>query len=488
VRARFVGLSVLAAVLTIALFGGPLAAIVARYLIGDERGELERVADQAAIEAAVDLARGHPSTFPTNGAVELALYDPAGSRLAGQGPSVADSLTRAAHDGPRGTNDYHGHIVVAVPIISQGSILGVVRASTPRAGTYHQIAAAWLIMAGLATAALLSVWLAAYWMATRLNRPMEELAATARALGDGDFSARCSSARIREIDIVGSALNTTATRIDDLLSRERAFSADASHQLRTPLTALQLGLEVAREDPLQDPRDAIDSAIAQADRLHQTIEDLLALARDSNDRRQYMYLGSLHLESVLNEMDHSWRPPLIAQHRSLRIQPSAESPGSAASRAAVRQILSVLLANAYTHGLGAVTVSTRQAGSALAIDVADEGPGITDSPATVFARRSGNVTGHGIGLALARRLAEAEGGRLNLTRATPPIFTLLLPAVEAPTGSDNSHSPKTTPRPTLDQRPPGDHKDAPMITDDVMKLNCQVEDPGYDLRSSVRMT
>jgi len=90
-----------------------------------------------------------------------------------------------------------------------------------------------------------------------------------------------------------------------------------------------------------------------------------------------------------------------------------------------------LLDNAAVHGRGAVTVSVRDAAGALAVDVADEGPGIEVADAELFVRRSSRAAGHGIGLALARSLAEAEGGRLRLTRPSPPTFTLLLP-VQAP--------------------------------------------------------
>jgi signal transduction histidine kinase len=86
----------------------------------------------------------------------------------------------------------------------------------------------------------------------------------------------------------------------------------------------------------------------------------------------------------------------------------------------------VLLANALAHGAGAVTVEARRAGAWAFVDVADEGAGFAD-PQRAFERRSGD--GHGIGLALARALAHAEGGRLSITRAGPePVLTLALPA------------------------------------------------------------
>jgi signal transduction histidine kinase len=90
-------------------------------------------------------------------------------------------------------------------------------------------------------------------------------------------------------------------------------------------------------------------------------------------------------------------------------------------------VVAVLLDNAVTHGAGTVTLSVRDAGGALAIDVADEGAGPPD-PDVAFARRSDGARGHGIGLSLARSLAEAEGGRLRISRPSPPVFSLLLPA------------------------------------------------------------
>jgi signal transduction histidine kinase len=436
-----VGLSVLAAVMAIALFGVPLAAIVVKYAIDDERGELERVADVAAVSASVDLARGRqPDDLPRHGGwATLGVYDPAGRLIAGAGPPVADAVTTRARARIARSTDADGDIVVAVPMATEVALLGVVRASTPRTEPYTQIGIAWLLMVGLAVVAVTAVWLVARSMAARMSRPLERLAVTAGALGEGDFSARSAPSGISEIDTVVAALNSTATRLSDLVARERSFSADASHQLRTPLTALRLGLEVALEDPDQDLAEAVTAAIAGTDRLQTTIEDLLALARDTARRAE-----PLALDTLLDELDQAWRSRLAEHGRDLStVRPRV--PASGASTAAVRQILAVLMDNAATHGAGTVSVTVREAETAIAIDVADGGPEITIPSGVLFARRASAGGGHGIGLALARRLAEAEGGRLRLSSPSPPTFSLLLPVIERSDDIDGDVDPPAAP-------------------------------------------
>jgi len=303
-------------------------------------------------------------------------------------------------------------------------VIGAVRAASPVAAVYRQVALVWLGMLGLGGLAIGTVWLVARRQARRLARPLEELSEAARRLGQGDFSVRTTPADIPEIDSVGSALNSTAGRLDAMLARERSFSADASHQLRTPLTGLRLRLEAALEHPGQDLRHAITDGIAAADRLEQTIEELLALARDTRSSNS----TPLDLPSLLDEIEVGWHDRLAAQHRALHVAVDPLAPVSLASTAAVRQVLTVLLDNAATHGSGTVSVAVRNAADALAIDVSDEGSGITAPEPELFTRRSRLADGHGIGLALARSLAEAEGGRLRLTRPAPPTFTLLVPA------------------------------------------------------------
>ncbi len=265
-----------------------------------------------------------------------------------------------------------------------------------------------------------------YWpvvFAARLAGPLEEVAASALRLGDGDFSVRSRRSGVPEIDAVGAALDSTAGRLGALLDRERAFTADVSHQLRTSLAGLRLEPEAALEDPGRDQRAAIVAGIAAADRLQGTVEDLLALARDT--RREP---AELDVDGLLADADVQWRD--LGNGRRLRIDRREDAPAARASAAAVRQVVSVLLDNAAVHGRGTVTVTARETGGVLAVDVADEGSGIDRPESELFERRSPAAHGHGIGLALARSLAEAEGGRLRLTRPSPPTFTLLLPTWE----------------------------------------------------------
>lgn len=423
-RRRIVTLSVLAAVLAITLFGVPLGYALSQIFLGDERGEVEGVADAGAVAVAADLARGDPPNDlrSSQGDISIALYGLTGPRLTGSGPLRADAVTRRAMRGTvSSADDVAGKLVVAVPVTDGDQVIGVVRAASSYTAVRLQIVVAWGLMLGLGALAVAVTWLIARRQARRLASPLEALAGTAQRLGDGDFSVRTTWTGIPEIDAAGSALDTTARRLGELVDRERSFSADASHQLRTPLTGLRLGLETALDLPEEQHRAAMEAAIESADRLERTVEDLLALARDAHQGDV-----PLPVDDLVADWRGVWAPVVAGHGRQLVVDVAPDLPVSSASQAAVRQVVDVLLDNAVVHGAGTVTLSVRDAGGAVAIDVADEGPGPGD-PDEAFRRRGESAAGHGIGLALARSLAEAEGGRLRLTRPRPPVFSLLLP-------------------------------------------------------------
>jgi signal transduction histidine kinase len=426
VRRRIISLTVLAALVATVLFALPLGVAVMQYYRDDTTAELERAADAVALAVSHELNSGQPPHVPPLDEDEadgqVGVYAPDGRLLAGHGPAVGGSIEQRAASAAVDvvTGREGGDLVLAVPVVSGARTTGVVRAAVPVRDLTLRVGLTWLGMAGLAVAAIGASWLMARRFATRLVRPLEELACAAERLGDGDFTARGPRSGIAEIDRVGEALDATAARIGRTLERERAFSAEASHQLRTPLTGLRLQLEAALQTPGADPHAAIRAGIASADRLERTIEDLLALGRERRAPR-----AELDLDALLDEVRQAGEALLEPHGRELRITRQDPPPARVAA-AAARQVLGVLLDNAATHGRGTVTVVARDAGDALAIDVADEGPDLGETDPFASA-----PTGHGIGLRLARSLAEAEGGRLRLSHPHPPTFTLLLPTTDS---------------------------------------------------------
>lgn len=423
-RTRIVVLAVCASVLAIGLFGVPLAVAVLQYALQVERNQLRGVADAMAIVVAGDVYDEEPiGDLGRYGSIDVAVYDADGVLLGGRSPAGSRTQVVQALAGRVETGTQDDHLVVAVPVTHDGDVIGAVQAAAPRGAVVRAVALVWAAMAALAALAVAATWLVGRWQARRLARPLEELVGAARRLGDGDFSVRTSPGGVPEIDAVGSALNGTAQRLDELLARERAFSADASHQLRTPLAGLRLRLEAALEQPDGDLRAAIGESVVDADRLEATIEELLTLSRAERvDRSQ-----PLDLAALLEELCAEWSGRLALQDRDLVVTVDHGVAAPRAPAATVRQVLAVLVDNATVHGRGTVALTVREAADAVAVDVADEGPGVRDPESVLFARRPETGDGHGIGLALARRLAEAEHGRLKLTRPSPPVFTLLLP-------------------------------------------------------------
>jgi signal transduction histidine kinase len=425
VRRKIVTVMVVTAVLAVGLFALPLAVLVAKYLIDDERAELTHAADINALSVTADLARNRQPTLLPSAEEDISLtyYDHSGRRVLGDGPAIADTGVYSALTGDRvADGDPGGDFTVDVPVSDDGVVVGAVRATSSRVAAWIGIMTAWLIMTASAGATLGTVWLVARRQAGRLAAPLEQLSAVAAGIGRGQLDTPQPSG-VPEIDDVADSLAHSAHRVERTLARERAFSADASHQLRTPLAGLRLQLETALEGPDIRLRPAIDTAIAAADRLERTITDLLELSRDTpaSDR-------ALRLPLLLDELRRDHHSTLVAAGRRFSVVAHPDLPSVAASLQAMRQVLGVLLDNAQEHGRGAVTLTARETTHAVALDVADEGR-IDAADDQLFVRRSPSAAGHGIGLALARSLTEAEGGRLLLSRREPTTFTVLLPLV-----------------------------------------------------------
>ena len=226
-----------------------------------------------------------------------------------------------------------------------------------------------------------------------------------------------------EIDAIGRALDDSAGRIADLVAREREFSANVSHQLRTPLTALRLRLEESAHacDPAA-LRDDLDAALREADRLEAMIAALLAHAR-STARRD---LTPVALGPAVREHAEAWSALYARSGRRIDLR-DGDPVDALAAPGTIGQILDVLLDNALHHGAGTVTVTVADDARRATIAVQDEGPGVpADAAERIFDRGASHADSTGIGLHLARTLARADGGSLRLTCVAPPRFELRL--------------------------------------------------------------
>lgn len=403
----------------VTLFALPLAVVLDRSYRDEELLRLQR--DTVAATRSIDLSRGVTDHIELPGFDgQIGIYTTGGVRVAGAGPRVVDPTTGSALRNLKPTGSaVAGQLVVAVPLLHSERITGAVRAQRSQATVSGRSHRAWLALAGLGVAVVALAVIAALALGRRLGRPLDTLAAAARRVGEGDFAARAAPTGIPEIDEVGSALNTSSGHVGELVSRERAFTADASHQLRTPLAALRLELESGALSS-SEPSATVTAALAQVDRLQSTIETLLAVARNTPAGEQKTDLGQ-----ALRTLEARWHGLLAAEGRPLHAVAEVEHPIAAISSAVLAEITEVLMGNAHTHGAGAVSVVVRRAGDAYAVDISDQGPGFGANVDEAFERGTGD--GHGIGLALARSLAHAQGARLQITRAGPrPTVSLLI--------------------------------------------------------------
>jgi signal transduction histidine kinase len=277
----------------------------------------------------------------------------------------------------------------------------------------------------LAVAAVLATGLARA-VAKRTARPVEELAEAAGRLGTGDPRPVGKRYGLWELDRVADGLDSAARRVTTLLTADRELAVDASHQLRTPLTALSMRLEemvISADDP-EMVREEATAALAQAERLAEVVTQLLSPARR-------VAAGSASLISidrtVLQQMTE-WEPAFRRAGRKMvlmgesRLQAYVTAGGLA-------QVIATLLDNALMHGKGTVTIRRSQADRSVVIEVEDEGDGVpADLVATIFDRGvSDRPEGTGLGLSLARTMAAADGGRVVLARRKPPVFAVFLP-------------------------------------------------------------
>ena len=397
--------------------------------------DVERDAQSVASLVEDDLEHG---TTPDLASV-FADYDVAGARILvvdAQGRSVADSgrsdldrdySTRpaiaAALDGQRATGSRRSEtldaniVYVAIPVASDGSVHGAVRITLPSETVDERVRSTWIRLAALSGIVLVTVAGVGLVLARSVTRPIRQVEEAAQRLAEGDLEARAGDVHgPPEVDALARQFDTTAERLAQLVEVQRRFVSDASHQLRTPLTALRLRLETMQ--PTADDRPRVDAALAETDRLSRLVQSLLVIARSEAAEPE---LADVDLAAIARDRRDAWSEFADRSAVDLVI----EGPESLVVRAVdggVEQILDNLLSNALDispeHTTITIGLTSNDDGGGQ-LTVTDQGPGMTDDQrrqATArFWRPPGSTSsGSGLGLAIVDHLALSGGGELSL--------------------------------------------------------------------------
>ncbi|UVY82409.1 ATP-binding protein [Brachybacterium sp. NBEC-018] len=309
-----------------------------------------------------------------------------------------------------------------------------------------------LVVAGLAALSIgVSV---ALWQAQRISMPLSRLARRAEEMGSGRARGPWTDAGIVEVDEVAEELIRSGAQLTERLEAESRLASDASHQLRTPLTALSMRLdEILATSSEEWVREEARISLEQIDRLTEVVHDLINAPRSSQRRTP----GVVELRTVLTQQSEEWAPAYRRAGRELRIQ----VPRSAAvwgSTGPLTQVVATLIENALMHGGGRTSVKVRRNDHSTVVEVMDEGGGI--DPALghrIFERSvSGRSSkGTGVGLALARTLVEDDGGRLELLTESPATFGVFLisaPGEEEPAGIERTDDLSSLPQGSVVRR------------------------------------
>ncbi len=335
-------------------------------------------------------------------------------------PEIAAALRGRVAVGTRHSKTLHKTLLyVAVPAAAAGRVAGAVRITYPTSAVDARVRRYWLVLAAIAAIALAAAAAVGFLVARFVSRPLARLEDAAAAVGRGDLSARApEDVGPPEVRSLAAVFNETNAKLEQLLQSEEEFVADASHQLRTPLTAVRLRLENLERDVAPAGRTELDGAIAEVERLGVLVDGLLALSRAAAEAAP---AEVVEVEGTVRERVEAWSA--LAHERGLRLV--ADTDGAGPVRAGperLRQVLDNLIENAFEVSSAgeSVTVSARTAPPWIELRVRDEGPGLDiDGRRRAFDRfwRGRTGEGSGLGLAIARRLVETDAGEIELQPA-----------------------------------------------------------------------
>ncbi|MFE7894324.1 sensor histidine kinase [Streptomyces sp. NPDC057412] len=331
-------------------------------------------------------------------------------------------LSRRSHDPQQVWPWQRGRLVVASPVIRDGDVVAVVVTDSPTGPMRSRILDGWLIIGAGLTAAMLVAVGAALRLTGWVLRPVRVLDVTTHEIASGRLKSRVAVASgPPELRRLARSFNEMADNVEDVLEQQRAFVADASHQLRNPLAALLLRIELLAFE-LPEGNEEIASVQAEGRRLAQVLDDLLdlALAEHTEADVRLTDIGALTAERVA-----AWAP--TAEAKGVRLRGTCPATTAWADPVALSSALDAVIDNAvkFTPRDESVEVTVASDGDMSTIEVADRGPGLTDEElARIGDRfwRSGrhqNVKGSGLGLSISRALLAAGGATIAYAHHEP---------------------------------------------------------------------
>jgi signal transduction histidine kinase len=313
-------------------------------------------------------------------------------------------------------------MVAAAPIIddassgsSQTTIAGAVRITFEVQTVTDTVRNITLGIIVIGIGGLLAGMLIAFGLAGSLARPLTRLAATAKRLGDGDLTARAGDIKgPREVEDLATSFDEMADRVERTFEAQRSFVANASHQLRTPLTGMKLRIERAAEDAT-DPelRRQLLAADRDVDRMAATVDRMLEMAHDIEEGLP----AAVDLHAIADDAVERWRDRARAGRSTLTVEGVAAS--SQVNPTDVEQLVDNVIDNAIHYAPGPIQIETGDNDGLAFIAIRDHGTGIPEEERSKvterFYRGKGSPPGgSGLGLAIARDLAEKWGGTLSV--------------------------------------------------------------------------
>ncbi|MFD9795268.1 sensor histidine kinase [Streptomyces sp. NPDC059070] len=329
---------------------------------------------------------------------------------------------RRSHDPPQVWPWQRGRLVVASPVVREGDVIAVVVTDSPTGRMRSRVLRGWLLIGAGEVAAMLLAIGAAVRLTSWVLRPVRVLDAATHDIATGRMKSRVAAAGgPPELRRLARSFNEMADNVEDVLEQQRAFVADASHQLRNPLAALLLRIELLALE-LPDGNEEIASVRTEGKRLAQVLDDLLglALAEHAEADLQLTDIGALAAERVA-----AWRP--LAEDKGVRLRQERAAVTAWADPVALSSALDAVIDNAlkFTPAGEEVTVTVAADGEFSKITVADRGPGLTDDELGRIgdrfwrAGRHQNVKGSGLGLSISRILLAAGGGTIDYAHHAP---------------------------------------------------------------------